>query len=61
LLMKELRKKKLQPEPLVHCSCGHTSTSLVELLDNRRLRHLPNDLPTRFLVIVVFVVLVCKV
>jgi hypothetical protein len=47
------------------CLSAHANdliANLMQLPDNRRLqRHLPNDLPTRFFVIVVFVILVFKV
>jgi hypothetical protein len=59
----EIRRYSSQYSARLSAHTNGLIENLMELPDNRQLRrHLPNDLPTRFLVlIVVFVILVFKV
>jgi hypothetical protein len=59
----EIRRYSSQYSARLSTHPNDLIVNLTELPDNRRLgRHLPNDLPTRFLVLtVVFVILVFKV
>jgi steroid 5-alpha reductase family enzyme len=61
-IKEEIRRFSSQYSARLNAHTNGLTANLMEPPDNRQLRrHLPNDLPTRFLVIVVFGILVVKV